>query len=53
MVIRWGFTPPIAPVVNGGKIKQNILNRKTSSIYIVERVLSRDLIDKIERDLED
>ena len=32
---------------------KHIKQKKLGSIYIVERVLSRDLIDKIERDLED
>ena len=32
---------------------KHIKHKKLGSIYIVDRVLSRDLIDKIERDLED
>ena len=32
---------------------KHIKQKKLVSIYIVDRVLSRDLIDKIERDLED
>ena len=32
---------------------KHIKQKKLGSIYIVDRVLSRDLIDKIDRDLED